>query len=516
MKADLIVLIPSIQFDISESPFPPIKIKIKGIQAKDYFKFNKSFICSYKYLLKHKAILKHSYRKFIDEFYNKIIDSAGNKLHDFAVIIDREVKIDSLNIRNLNSEELLNFFAYKQNITHWVPIHNIKIVCFKGGGREHFINNFREVFSPKYNYLLPIEQNHKIKIWLGQSEITLKKVLANLFKTNKKEYDRFFRAIRLHNSACKNEMDDKNTSIVLLAGALEALFDYSSPSTKYKFSYAAKTHLGFREEVEIWAEEFYELRSKIIHGTKVSEEELLLSGEYLRKAKSKRRKRLMKTRHLSHFEIGKEVFENCMFLQLENMGKVMVKPNYKREIIRNVVNRIRPNLDKINSLLQDRRYTFENFKRDRKLYKSFLLRIESLTPLDYSGSKKIKLLLEKILKITQEWIKKEVLLKIAEARKDNKIPRNYLNSVESVIKKILKYIPTLRTVNYGFELDNKIQEAQELCRQFDPIVYSKKEFKFSLGVFLSRSLKSLWGTFTYDIGRGMPKKKIRRRRRVRI
>lgn len=508
MKSDIITIIPEISFDTDKQKIFG-KRRFKEYTLPDYFKFGKVSIFSYKKLKEGKIRLPKYQSDQLQKLYDTIIDAAGNKLEDFAIVYEKNVDRKDLTIQSSDAEELLSYFAHRQNITHWVQLGSLKIECMHGAGRIIHINNLMEHFSPKYSYMLPIEQNHKTKIRYSASEKTLTKVLEHLSKRNPDEYARLLRAIRFYNSASSNEYRDRNTSIVLFSAALEALFDYSPPSNQKKFSYAAKVHLGFSEKVEIWAEEFYSLRSTIVHGSKVLVEDLLLSGLHKRGVG-----RSVKTRHQSHLEIAKDVFDECIFLQLENMGLVKVNKEYKEERIRSIIERIIPNIDKID-LLKNKQFNFENFKKRKKLYRQFLLRIESFTSTDYSGSRRIKEVIKVICQISKDWFEKDTFPWLEEAKKrPGRLGVDTLTSYGESLKKIYDYLPVLNAAKYGFELDDRISDMRELCRQCEPIWHAKDVFRFIITEFLDRSLRALFGTFQYDIGKGMPKGKIKRVRKV--
>lgn len=510
MKSDIITIIPEIRFD-TDKHTTFTKRKIKEYILPDSFKFGKVRVFSYLKFKEGKVRLPKYHAEQLKSLHEKIIDAAGNNLEDYAIIYEKNVERKDLNIQASDAEELLSYFAYRQNIAHWVQLGSLKIECMHGAGRMIYVNNIMDYFNPKYNYILPVEQNQKVGY--DGSEQTLTKVFKHLARRNHEEYARLFRAIRFYNSACSNEHKNRNTSIVLLTAALEALFDYLPPSRKEKFSYAAKIHLGFSEKVEVWAEEFYALRSNIIHGAKVPEEELLLSGLHTRDFKARSKKQ--KTRHQSHLEIAKDVFDECIFIQLENVGYVKMHREYKNERINSIINRLIPNVDKVNILTKEKKFTFDDFKKNRKTYQKFLLFMESFTATDYSGSKRIKDVIKIICTIAKDWFEKDIFPWLEEAKKKPwHLGRDSLERYDESLKNVYDYLPTLNSVTYGFELDDRIQDILELCRRCEPILHSKDKFRFTISEFLERSLRALFATFQYDIGKGMPTGKIKRIRKI--
>jgi len=509
-KSDIITIVPAIRFD-TEKRKDFSKAKIVEYSFKDYFKFQKAEIFSFKKFKEDKVKLPKYHTEQLNLLHSKIIDGAGERLEDCAIIFEKDIERKSLDIIPSDAEELLYYFANRQNITHWVQLGNLKIECMHGAGRTIYINNKMEHYAPKYDMLIPIEQNSIMRICYRNTEETLTRVLESIYIRNPEEFARLFRAIRLYNSACQNEYTNRNSSIVLLAAALEALFDYAPPSTKEKFSYASKVHLGFSEKVEVWAEEFYRLRSFIVHGSKVSEDDLLLSGSHQRG-----KKRSEKTLHQSHLEIAKDVFDECIFIQLENMGLVKIGDEYKHDRINTIVKRITPNLDKIDGI-KDKRFNFASFKKDKQLYREFILRMESFTATDYSASRRIKEVIKVICKLAKDWFEQDIFPWLEETKKRRGTLQDGLDSYGKSLKEVYDYLPILQAASYGhLDLDDRVYNILELCRRCEPVWHAKDKFNFTISEFLERTLRALFGTYQFDIGNGEPKGTIKRVERIEI
>ena len=298
MKIDLMTIIPSITFEVKKTEWGKT---IDDPDACDDLRYQDFRIISYKKLINSTETIEERFYKYINQVHDKIIDAANNKLDDYAIIINENLDVDSLTPPNPDSQHLLTYFFYLKHIDSWVNLDLIKVLCFKGGGRHISINNIDEHFSPKYFYLLPIEQNHKAKLRINKNQ---EKVIFDLFsdisRKNKEQYKRLITSISLFNESCRIKNFNPNSSIVLLVSSLEALLELPRWSKKETFSYAIKLLWGLDNRIMEWALQLYELRSQIVHGVVVGGEKLLFS----------------KDRHYPHFEIGWDMYHDCLLFIL--------------------------------------------------------------------------------------------------------------------------------------------------------------------------------------------------------
>lgn len=458
----------------------------RGFKGSTNFKFGNSKIFSYRLMKSRKVRLNKWAREAVEDLYLKIKDSENNSLKDFTVIVSE--KDDSFSLKNNEAEEILSFLAYKDGLSYWISMDRVKSFSFDR--LETYINNKRTFWDARTVYTLPHTEESVGTLFIGKDNLTLLNVLEATATHDPKLYERIIRAVRLYNSALKVNSDNQEASIVLLASALEALFDLPISSLKKSsFVYAAKLHLGLREEIELWAEEFYELRNTIVHGSEVKKEHLMLSGKYRKGMKLKKKE---KTLHYAHFEIAKTVFEECMFLQLEAVGYLKVKHKAKEEIIKGIVNRIRPNRAKFGYLLH-KKFNYKAFKSDIELYESFLRIIDAVTPTDYSAEDKYLSLVKKICDIALDWIKEENLEHIGEG-KEGELAEHYTFYRET-IGKIKKQIKLLNSSKTMFEFEDRKRKLQELVTSIDRVVRNIDDLRFHLPEFLDLAIRPLWGTY---------------------
>ncbi len=130
----------------------------------------------------------------------------------------------------------------------------------------------------------PMDLGQMIDALLGQPENwALKKFVQNNPRINKRDSteQRIMRAIGWYNQSCSAVVDQDENRMVSLATAFEALFDHDfsdmvkegdpdnfnkepGPITP-KFFLTLHTLLGHIDRLDLWAAQFYDARSKIVH-----------------------------------------------------------------------------------------------------------------------------------------------------------------------------------------------------------------------------------------------------------
>lgn len=480
-KVDLITIFPGIVLETEKYTWGKT---VPDPNLFSFLKHRKTQIHSYSYLNSHQRIINRRFRKYIEEVRSKIKDSDTNDLRDFTIILDRDVEKETLLSTNTDTQEFLTFIAYDQNIDFWINLDFIRILCFKKNGREIFLNNQRENYFPKQIYTLPIVQDGLHKIRIGNNEKGLLKILTILKTGNKRQYERILTSISLYNQANRLHFFDKKSAVVLIVSAFEALLELPRRPKKETFVFGIKTFLGFNEHVEKWAGELYDLRSEIVHGEVVDGEKLLI-GEY---------------KHMPHFGIAKESYMPCLYQILERSRIARINHNFIIERGSEIIKKIIPNKKKVEKILDSKgKFSYPAFKKNKRLYKEFILRVETLTHTDYSAFREILKLIKVIVSIAIDWSKgnRQVLRTLN--RKDLKSYKTYqLNLLKELDKTFLKInFKWLKLDRYNDKrfLEEKIREVLEIARKMDPVVHPKDKFDVSLPEFLDRVLGSLWGTY---------------------
>ena len=230
---------------------------------------------------------------------------------------------------------MINYFAYSKKISYYVPLVSYKIKNFSGKARIIYDENNRTMSSYLFSYQLPINQDNttRLAIWKTQEKHILD-VLNFLFKNQEPLFKKIINSISLYNAACRIHPYNPNSSIVLIASAFESLLQIPKNAKKDNFAYAFKLLCGLDDRISEWAADLYDSRSHIVHGSVVGKDRLYAS----------------KDNHYPHFEIGRDVFNDFLFMILESSGLLNIKDNYKEEIIKELKDKIISNSEKVSVL----------------------------------------------------------------------------------------------------------------------------------------------------------------------
>ena len=479
MKIDLLTIFPGIVLETQKRDFGK---EVKDPDAYNEIVFRNTHIVSYKKLQSDSNILDEKSVKYIDEIHEKIIDTKGNQLTDYTIILDKNIDSKTLEPPTPDSQQLVTYFAYLQDLDHWISIDFIKILCFHSGGRYIYLNNQSYLVSRNYLFLLPIEQTYKRKIKLHKNrEKLLIDVFSKILKKDFNKHKTLINAIALFNESCRTNQFSPNSSIVLIVSAFESLLRLPRWSKKENFAYALKLFWGFDERLEEWAKDLYELRSQIVHGDVTEGERLMASKDH----------------HYPHFKIARDMFHNCLLFILEGYGSITINKEHKFKLIKDLRNQVISNKEKVRKILDDKkRFSYQAFVNNKDLYKEFISRIEELTPTDYSATNIIKDLLDLIFSITKDWIE-------AEKRKDYELPKDrlkdYLEFRDKKCENILKLINDIKQIKWSlrgtFLISNKISELQDEANQLESIYHYKDKFDFTISEFLDRCLGGMFATY---------------------
>lgn len=475
MKGDLLTIFPGIALETKKWGLGK---EVEDPDVFDNLVFKNTHIVSYKKLQFNSNVLDRKYVRYIDDLHNKIIDSQGNQLTDYIIILDKNIDSTTIEPPTPDSQQLITYFSYLQNLDFWICLDFIKIICFHGGGTYIYLNN-KEERGPKYSFLLPIVQDHKPKLKLHKN---WKKFMDAFYMSMDRDLrSRLINAIALFNESCRINPFSPNSSIVLIVSALESLLNLPRYSKKENFAYALKIFWGFDERIEQWAKELYELRSQIVHGDVVEGERLLTSKDH----------------HYPHFKIARDIFHDCLLFILEGRRYLILDKRYKYEAIRRIRNKTISNKEKVNEIVeQKRKFTYQAFLKNRKLYKEFLVRVETLTPIDFSAQDDVIKLFKLVFTIAEDWIKAE---KTRGNHISNDILKKYLKFRNERFDKILILFNDIRQIKWSpkgkFRMYLKIRELEEVVRQLEPIVHSKDEFNFTVPEFLDRCLEAMFAVY---------------------
>ena len=182
---------------------------------------------------------------------------------------------------------------------------------------EAFINkmvfyppDFLEMRRFNPDYLFPKEAMYEFE----ESNL-LRGLISCLLDSNKrskeeqKEYRRIIAAIKFRNQSERKEYKFKeNIRIILIAAAFEALFNLSSQEIGQMFQRAVTLLLGScTEDLQHWARQFYDLRSRIVHGNDG------FDLKYQSPLKDV-------PKHIDHYLVARRIFDECLRAKLYLMG----------------------------------------------------------------------------------------------------------------------------------------------------------------------------------------------------
>lgn len=159
-------------------------------------------------------------------------------------------------------------------------------------------------------------------------------------KEEQKENRRIISAVKFRNQSDRIEYEyNENIRIALIAAAFEALFNLSTQEIRKSFVNSVSLLLGSCTDVKHWAKQFYDIRSRIVHGKDNSD----LKYQSSIKGVSK---------HITHYRVAKTIFDECLKTKLYLMG-LYKQYQYDRPYTLPEVERILiPNKKKIDDLLK--------------------------------------------------------------------------------------------------------------------------------------------------------------------
>ena len=135
---------------------------------------------------------------------------------------------------------------------------------------------------------------------------------GNLQQSDVIEDRRLLRAIDWYNqSGFRYSRHSLETLILHAATALEGLLDLPRGGTTEAFKNSVALLLGDNAELRRWCGDFYNVRSRIIHGDETPE---LLYGTSGQRS------------HLTHWDFSRKVFEQCLISILVNRCRLPYDP----------------------------------------------------------------------------------------------------------------------------------------------------------------------------------------------
>jgi len=480
MKADVITIFPGIALENRKwenAMYVPDDTAV--VDAK----IDSTRLISYSVFAQTGDHISQETKDVLDSVREQLIDADRNQIEDFAVLLDQDVTTEIYEPFRVGSHEVFLYLCCLIGLDHYTDFDSITIKAYKGGGHELYYNHKHLHWLPRQEvlYCMRRRQTETWRLRLRpDGELRVIEMLTSLHEWAPAKYKSMLNAFSLFSEACREERRHPNASVLLMASAFEALLQLPRQSKKQTLSYAMQLLWGLSGTIGKWAEDLYELRSKIVHGNVVDERALLV-GKY---------------GHYSHYGIARKLFPSSVEFLLESMGVVDITPISKREIIWKAHQYIIPNRDKVAKLLNRKsNFTYQNFVSKREVHKEFLDRMEFLNPEDSSASEESLALIPVVRAIASDWIAAEQKL-FRERAAEGKSGYDYIVSqYEKLDTFICDYQPLDPSKEYTLEetvaWNARVFEFRDTVRSLGPARFGAREYDFSLQEFLQLSLDRL-------------------------
>jgi len=171
--------------------------------------------------------------------------------------------------------------------------------------RHHFwVAKDSRLYGPKPHLTLNFSQNLANDLTHAvESRSDYRLLNALLRKPVTQASSRIFAAVRWFNSAC-NDANDEATAIVNLSIAFEALLSLPKKNKTDRFIDAISLLLGRTPRLDIWANQFYEVRSDIVHVGYTQEFDFIAKDSMQKKDSGQSYQALL--------SYGRQIFQLCL------------------------------------------------------------------------------------------------------------------------------------------------------------------------------------------------------------
>lgn len=409
----------------------------------------------------------------VDEFEY----SDGSKISACLCLVTKDVEYKFDTVLNIPSQNLLEFLIYTEGVDRHQPLNTIDVFLLG--------DKFRYVYLDKKRYY---ERNIRLLPNFNTDPIfKIDSVLANvvdavnrIYKSNISFSNCLLSAFSNFNNSCMTSRYSEQSSIVLLVTAYESIFQTPRTNKQSVFPYAFKLTWGFNENIFNWATALWELRNKIVHGSYVELDSLLV-GEY---------------KHCRFFDVGREFFRDTLYRIIDLNSYISISADFKDYRFQEFVNRIRPNHEKLEEIIKRKEeFNFRALKANEKLYDDLIGIIDSIVLMDASMKMNYYTVVKMMCVISKDWLKDYETSLESWPEDEQKAAKCFRSSYKAVIDRI-------DIVNNFDEKDSKGQDfvdllraVQDCLRNFGPIVEYPEKPRFALNDFIARWLR----VFEYHI-----------------
>jgi hypothetical protein len=398
--------------------------------------------------------------------------SDGSKVSSCLCLVTKNVVYDYGTVQNSPAQNLLEFSIYTEEVDRHQPLNTIDIfICD---------NRFRWVYLDKQRYyerpirLLPTFYTDPI-FKMDSSLVQLVGVINRICRSNKPLYLSLLSAFSNFNNSCRTSRYSEESSIVLLVSAYESILQTPKNNKQSVFSYAFKLTWGLDENIANWTTALWQLRNKIVHGSYVEPDSLLM-GEY---------------KHCRFYDVGREFFRDTLCRLIELSGYVSISVDYKNDRFQEFLNRIKPNHEKFQEIIRRKaEFNFKALKANQKLYYDLIGIIDSIMITDNSMKVNYHTVVKMMCDISKEWFDDYDQHLESWPTDEQRTIQRFIRPYKVVIDNIDIVHGFDEQKTSGQDFNEILQAVERSLRMFGPIVEYPKRPRFALNDFIARWLRA--------------------------
>ena len=398
--------------------------------------------------------------------------SDGGKISSCLCLVTKNVVYELDTVQNSYAQNLLEFSLYTAEVDRHQPLNTIDVfICD---------NRFRYVYLDKQRYhekairLLPNFYTDPI-FKMDPDFVEFVGFINRICKSNKSLYLSLLSAFSNFNNSCMTSRYSEESSIVLLVSAYESIFQTPKNNKQSLFSYAFKLTWGLNEKIANWAAALWELRNKIVHGSFVEPDSLLM-GEY---------------KHCRFYDVGREFFKDTLYRIIELNSYISINLNHKNDRLQDFLNRIKPNHEKLQEIIKRKtEFNFRALKSNHNLYYDLVGILDSIMITDSSMRMNYHKVVKMMCEITKDWFNDYKNNSESWPTDEQKSIRLFLRSYKEVIDKIIIVQEYPNQKSSSQDLYEALRDVQVRLRMFGPIVEYPKKPRFVLNDFVARWLRA--------------------------
>jgi len=398
--------------------------------------------------------------------------SDGSKVSSCLCLVTKNVVYQYDTVLNSSAQNLLELFLYTEGLDRHQPLNTIDVFICN--------NRFRYVYLDKQRYyerpirLLPniytdpiFKMNPAFVKWVG--------IINRISEINKPLYLSLHSAFSNFNNSCMTSRYSEESSIVLLVSAYESIFQTPKNNKQSVFSYAFKLTWGLNENIANWATALWQLRNKIVHGSYVEPDSLLM-GEY---------------KHCRFYDVGREFFRDTLYRLIELNGYISINLDYKNDRFQDFLNRIKPNHEKLQEIIRRKaEFNFRALKANQKLYYDLIGIIDSIMITDNSMRMNYYMVVKMMCVISKDWFNDYQNNAESWPKDEQRTIHLFLRPYKEVIDKIDIVQEFIDQKSSGLDFREVLQAVRDSLRMFGPIVEYPQKSRFALNDFIARWLRT--------------------------